>query len=505
MKKPLKMNRLDKVIGYFSPQLGLKRLANRQRLTNYYDAAKPSLDRKPRTDRGSGDAMVAMAGDRLRVMARDLENNHDLAKGVLDVLVNKTVGSEIRYEPQVLGADGELHDEFNELLLDRHQRWSLAPDVTREMSRSEMERLYARTWFRDGEAFKIYHMGKVPHLKHHFGSDTPLSVDVFEPDLCPLYLNNEHKNIIQGVEKDRWGCPTAYYFYPHHPGQPRSAIFAETQYKKVGAEYVNHLKNVTRLRQTRGVSVFHSIMLRLDDLKDYEEAERIAARIAAKMVMYVRKGAPDMYGDDQFKDEQRERQHYENGMTIMDMLPGEEIGAFDTNRPNTNLETFRNAMLKAVAAGSGTSYSSISRSYDGTYSAQRQELVEQQENYSVLQDIFINHSCRPDFRRFIDMTLLAGDKDLLRLLPEIDRRTLYDLECYGAVMPWVDPDKETKGIERNLDNNLMSESEAIRKRGKNPITVYKQIARDQRLREKLSIPDRATKKESINGQPAQED
>lgn len=491
-------NWLDKTIGFISPQLGLKRASARRRLTNFYDAAKPTLDRKPRTDRGSGDAMVGIAGDRLRVMARDLENNHDLASGVLDVLVNKTIGRGIRYEPQVqaLGADGELHDEFNEILLDRHERWSEAPDVTREMSRSEMERLFARTWFRDGEAFKVYQMGRIKKLPHP--TDTLLSLDVFEPDLCPFEYNREDENIIQGIQKNNWGRPTYYYFHRNHPGQPRAGFIHENQLKKVSANYVNHIKSVKRLKQTRGVSIFHSVMLRLDDLKDYEEAERIAARIAAKMVMYTRKGHPEMFGNDDFKDYKSGRTHYENGMTMMDLLPGEDVGMFDTSRPNTNLDNFRKSMLKAVAAGVGASFSSISKSYDGTFSSQRQELVEQQENYEVLQGLFIDHSCRPDYKKFVDMTLLGGDKDLNMLLPEIDKRTLYDLECYGAAMPWIDPDKETKAVERDLDNQLMSQSEAIRKRGKNPITVFKQMARDNRLKKRFGIPERTVKKDSKN-------
>lgn len=42
-----------------------------------------------------------------------------------------------------------------------------------------------------------------------------------------------------------------------------------------------------------------------------------------------------------------------------------------SDRPNPNLQSFRNGQLRAVAAGSRGSYSSISRDYDGTYSAQR--------------------------------------------------------------------------------------------------------------------------------------
>ena len=494
------VNFLDRAVAFISPSKGLKRISDRLRVNNFYDAAKPRTDRRPRTDRGSGDAHTAMAGDQLRIMARDLDGNHDLASGVLDILVNRTVGRGIRYEPQVKDLDGELHDDFNELLLDRHTRWAERPDVTREMSYGETERLFARTYFRDGEAFKVYHQGKMQKLKHR--TPTLLSLDVFEPDYCPLGYNNQSENIIQGVKKNGWGEPKTYFFHKHHPGSLRGVAAMGNDFKAVPAYFVNHVKHTKRLGQTRGVSIFHSVMLRLDDLKDYEEAERIAARIAAKMVAAISKGSPDDYGDARIDSEGKEQsgretimpheqpdQIFENGMTFLDLAPGESVDVIDSKRPNVNLEPFRNGQLRAVAAGAGVSYSSASKDYNGTFSAQRQELVEQQINYEVLLDYFVTHSSKPDYQRFVDMTLLAGEPEFQRLMSQIDTRTLHDVECYGTAMPWIDPDKEAKAHGRLIDRNLMSESQAIRKRGDNPSMVYKQIARDQRLKKKYGIEE----------------
>ncbi|WP_232462756.1 phage portal protein, partial [Pseudomonas fragi] len=76
------------------------------------------------------------------------------------------------------------------------------------------------------------------------------------------------------------------------------------------------------------------------------------------------------------------------------LLPGEDMGMIESNRPNPFLEGFRNGQLKAVAAGTRGTYSSVARSYDGTYSAQRQELVEGQLGYDLLQHEFIDYWCR---------------------------------------------------------------------------------------------------------------
>jgi len=471
----MSMNPLDKIISFFSPSFAHKRSVQRDRL-NFYEAGKPSFDRKTRTDRGSGDTAVAKAGDSLRVSARHLEQNHDLAKGVLDALVNHTIGQGIRYEPQARRLDGELHDEFNEILLDKFSRWAKNPDVTREYSHSELERLIARTWFRDGECFKIYYPGIVPTLKHP--TDVLLSIDAFEPDYVPFELNDEANGIRQGIKKNSWGQPTQYYLHKSHPGDP--GWYHNTgDFKQVDAQFVGHLKAATRLKQTRGVSVFAVVMNRLDDLKDFEESERIAARIAAKMVAFIKKGTPDMFdpeGD-------AERQTYEKGMTFYDMLPGEEIGTIDTNRPNSGLEAFRSGQLKATAAGVGTGYSSISRDYNGSYAAQRQELVEQQINYAVLKDYFIKKSAEPDYEWFVKMAEQGG----LDVPADVDRETLYDVECSGTPIPWVDPLKEAKADAEMVLNGFASRSQIIRKRGGNPNAVIKQIARDNREAEKYGL------------------
>lgn len=51
-----------------------------------------------------------------------------------------------------------------------------------------------------------------------------------------------------------------------------------------------HLKFVRRLHQTRGTSLLSGVLMRLSALKEYEDAELTAARIAAALGMYIKKG-----------------------------------------------------------------------------------------------------------------------------------------------------------------------------------------------------------------------
>ena len=105
-----------------------------------------------------------------------------------------------------------------------------------------------------------------------------------ESDFVPFDLIEPKSGTVHGVIKDRFGRPTAYHVYTEHPGDSATSMLGTGLYPEtviVGAANMTHLKFTRRLHQTRGVSVLHAVLTRLDDLKEYEESERVAARIAA--------------------------------------------------------------------------------------------------------------------------------------------------------------------------------------------------------------------------------
>ncbi|MCJ4496930.1 phage portal protein, partial [Klebsiella pneumoniae] len=199
--------------------------------------------------------------------------------------------------------------------------------------------------------------------------------------------------------------------------------------KRVDAENMLHLKFVRRLHQTRGTSLLSGVLMRLSALKEYEDAELTAARIAAALGMYIKKGDGQSWDENAGKDDDREL-NIQPGIIYDDLLPGEDIGMVKSDRPNPNLETFRNGQLRAVSAGSRLSFSSTARNYNGTYSAQRQELVESTDGYLILQDWFIGAVTRPMYRAWLKMAVASGQITLPRGL---DIESLYTAVYSGPV------------------------------------------------------------------------
>ena len=475
-------NLIDRAFAYFAPITAIKR-SHARSILNYYEAAKPDRTRKGRRETGSGNDAVLRAGATLRQTARHLEQNYDLALGVLNTLVANIVGPNgIGVEPQPRNADGSINDALARKILELYKDWSIAPEVTKQHDWPSAQRMLARSWLRDGEVMSQTLAGTIPGLAH--GTRVPFSLEMLEADYVPMELNTTAPlQIVQGVQVNAWGAPVGYHVYKQNPIAGGSHLSGTSATKFVPVERMLHLKNVHRIRQMRGVSVFASVLTRFDDLKDYEESERIAAKIAASMAAFIKKGSPDLYDPDQPGEPRNMK--FRPGMVFDDLRPGEEIGMIDTNRPNPNLETYRSGQLKAVAAGAGPTFSSIARSYDGTYSAQRQELVEGYTVYSTLANEFIGRIVRPVYEQFIAAAIAGG---VLKVPAGVRMETINDAAYMPPSMPWIDPKKEAEAWGMLEDRCYVSGPEIIRKRGGNPIDTLEQQGRWLREKNKQAIP-----------------
>lgn len=469
------MDTLTRWISNIFPKWAASRIIGRARLEQakrYYEAVQVTASRPRRGNGASADAVNDRSRQHLREFARWLDENHDLAVGVLDDLVTNVVGEGAGIEPMALNSkDRSPAIDFNNQLHDLWLEFWSAPEVTGELPGAEVERLVCRTLLRDGELF-IKHQSK---QSTPFGSLVPYSMELLEADFCPYWMIDPSTRVVHGIQKDGWGRPVGYYIFKQHPGSP---VFApptlETIY--ISAEDMMHLKLANRLHQTRGVSVFHSVLGRLDDLKDYEESERIAARIAASLTAFIRR---DIAMSDNFttttNDDSTKNYKMEQGMIFDGLMPGEDIGLIDSKRPNPNLINFRDSQVRAIASGTGTRFSSISKNYSGTYSAQRQELIEAGSHYKRIFDYLRAKFYLPVWKHFVDAVRLAG---LITIPRGIDIASLYRPEIRSPSIPWIDPLKEVSAYRLMVASGFRSRQQVIRDLGGDPATVDAQIETD---------------------------
>ena len=415
-------------------------------------------------DTRDGNVTLNEVGAKLRQYARHLDQNHDLAHGALDRLTQFVVGPNgIGIEPQPRTKAGEVHADFAAQLLEAWRDWCQFPDVTWEHDWPSCQRLLCRSWLRDGESLVSLVRGFRPDLDH--GTRVPLSIEMLEADFLPFHNTDLYgpNRILNSVELNGWNRPIAYWIFKQHPGGMLRTDYA---LKQVPSDSILHLKLVDRIGQSRGVSLFASVLTRLNDLYEYETAERIAARIAASITGSLKVENPGIYTpatDDAPRDF-----NMQPGMILDNLRPGESLDIVSSNRPSAILEPFRNGQLRAAAAGIGISYSALSRDYNGTYSAQRQELVEQFDAYRILSNRFISLLVRPIWHEFVQLAISAG---VVAQPRELDARTLNDATYQPPAIPWIDPSKEAIAQNNLLGNYLTSPQALIRARGGNPDEV----------------------------------
>lgn len=464
--------KLDQMLAVVAPTWAANRINARQ-LINAYEAAEKSRLRRNERSIGSADRQLMDAGNVLVERARHLDENHDIVTGLLTTLVNSTIGKNgISIEPMPRLTDGSLAEEFARQISDFDREWSKCVDTTGEYDRPAAERMLALSFFRDGEAFQRHLVGHIPGYQHN--NRVPYSIELIDWDWLDWNYNDSHLNIVQSVEKNNWGRPTGYWFFKQNRGDAHDFKFRHERHR-IDAAWIDHIKLVRRINQTRGVSVLASSMNRISDLKDYEESERVAARIAAAMVAYVKKGSSENYRG---TSSQTHRQFdIAPGMVFDNLYLGEEINTIDHKRPSQLLQSFRDSMVRAISAGTGAAFSSTARVYDkGSYSSQRQEMIEAFIAYSVYTAVFISKITRSSYQKRIRCAIAAN-----QLIPpaNIDWQSVDDAEYRGPVMPWIDPVQEANGHLIQVQAGFKSISQVIRERGQNPRDVFNQIVAER--------------------------
>ena len=180
----------------------------------------------------------------------------------------------------------------------------------------------------------------------------------------------------------------------------------------------------------------------------------------------------DVSGTDRYKNRYLEMGP---GAVWDSLIPGESVKGIGLQRPNNNLIEFIADQNRRVASGIGCSYSSLTKRYDGTYSAQRQEMQEQKGSYDKLRNQFIGKFVQPIYERFL---FWATESGALVVPRSVDPMSLARADFRGPAMPWIDPAKESTAAETDVRNGFKSRSMVIRERGNDPEIVDAQIQAD---------------------------
>jgi lambda family phage portal protein len=414
---------------------------------NYASASMSRLTSDWVSQNTSADAEIKNSLRVLRNRARSLVRDSDFAKSALRAVTNNVIGQGIKHQAQVrMIRGGRLDERTNGVIEHEWRKWGKAKNCHAggTLSWSDIQRLCLRSMMESGDS-------RVP-----FGLEV-LEADLLDDDYTGIEQNGNR--VRMGVEVNDWSRPVAYHFLSYHPGdyQFTGGQIAKKRRIRVPAEQIVHLYSAERPGQTRGVSAFASAIMRLNNLKGYEEAEIIAARASSAMMGFVRTPDQELFEDGTFEDQSV--LDFAPG-SIRRLAPGEEMQFFSPQRPDDAFTPFVAQMLRAVASGVGCSYTQVSSDFSqSNYSSSRLELIETRAHYRTLQQYIIERLCQPVYEKWMDMAVMSGE---LRVSGyDMDPDRYYESKWVPPAAQFVDPQKEAEAYKSLIRSGIMTLSQVI--------------------------------------------
>ena len=457
----------------------------RKQRRNYAGAATNRLTSDWVSQGTSADSEVKNSLRILRNRARSLVRDSDFAKSALRAVKNNVIGQGIKHQAQVrMVRGGRLDERLNSLIEHEWKKWGKAKNCHAggTLSWSDVQRLCLNSMIESGEVF-------IRFVNQQFGdSRVPLGLEILEADFLDddyTGLESNGNRVRMGVEINEWGRPVAYHFLTYHPGDYQFSYgnIAQKRRIRVPADEIIHLYSPDRPGQTRGITAFASAIMRLNNLKGYEEAEIIAARASSAMMGFVRTPDQELFEDGTFDDQSV--LDFAPG-SIRRLAPGEEMQFFSPSRPDDAFTPFVAQMLRAVAAGVGCSYTQVSSDFSqSNYSSSRLELLETRAHYRTLQQYMIETLCQRVYEKWMDMAVMSGSLRLPGF--DIDPDRYYESKWIAPAAQFVDPQKEAEAYKSLVRSGIMTLSQVISLHGGDFEEVMRQRQHELAMLDELGI------------------
>lgn len=468
------MNLIERGLSF----LGFERKTRKKTIIRGYNAAKIdrlTADWKPGLL--SADGAIRYALKTLRARARDLVINNDYARKYLKLCVCNIVGP-AGITLQNKAKDGNILDKVaNSRIEAQWERWG-KNCTTDGMSWLDLQRLVIESVARDGEILVRIVRG----YNNDFGfALQPIEADYLDENLNNAKLSNKN-HLKMGIEFDAWYKPVAY----HLKVMPTSneyygSIGGKTE--RIPADDIVHLFVKERVRQSRGVTWFHTTMTRMHMLGAYEEAELIASRAgASKMGFFETPTGDEMVGDD--TEDGKIISEFEPG-TFEQLPKGVKVNLFDPSHPVGNFPFFIKTMLRAVSSGLNISYNSLTSDLESVnYSSIRAGSIEERDNWRILQSWFISNFIQPIFENWLKFCLL---NDILKPLPAEKFDKFNNPKWQVRGWQWVDPLKDVKANIEAINFGLKTRSQIVAEQGYDLEEVFEGLRQEQELAKQYGL------------------
>lgn len=469
---------------------------------------------------GSPDTETTPYRDRAVARIRDMVRNDGWASGAVTRITDAVVGADLRLSArpdyralkrQFGGAfDATWAKEYAAASEAAWRSWGYDParycDTTRRMTVAQMFRLAFRHYLIEGEALAVlpWRPDRVGYGRARYAT----TLQLVDPDrLSNPALAFDTRFMRGGVEIDADGAPIAYHFREAHQ-QDWWAAGQSVRWERIdretgwGRPMVIHHFDADRAGTHRPAGgIFMPVLARMRMLAQYDRVELQAAVVNAIFGAYVQSPYdPDdvqagMSGDEISPYQQgradfhKDRRLSAGNVRIASLYPGEEIKTIAATRPVSAFAAFESAILRNLAASTGTSYELLSQDYtSATYSSARQSMLEGWRTMGRRRADFGVGFASPVYVAQAEEAFERGLLPLPNGAPDFAEARAEYTRCLwvGPGRGWIDPTKEPEGSKIKISAGL---STLERECAENDGLDYEEVL-DQLALEKAEIAER---------------
>lgn len=470
------MNVVDRLVGFFNPDAGLRRKRARVLLERAYEGAVIA-DWKPRRAGASANSDHRADARMLRFRARALYQNVPYVRRGINGLVNHTIGTGIT--PQ---SDSPVAE--HRATLDREfERWAKRADADGIYDFYGLQAAAYRAMEIDGEVL-IRRRTRRPGD----GLRVPLQIQLLEID----WLDSDRQGtvgqggvIVNGIQYDAIGRVQGYWLFDQHPGDTQRVGRGSS--RLVPASEILHLFAPERPGQGRGISRLSAIIARVRDLMLYEDAELQRKNLETRLSVLVSGAeASDLANPSDVP----------RGMGVDAMGTAPNAAAVDATGdlgalasggitqlpPGMNIETvaptvstgyveYLKANLHLVAAGMDVPYEVMTGDMrEVNFSSARIRWNDFRQSVEQMQWlVLVPRLGNPLWAWFVDAAKTAG------LVPE---SATDDVEWSTPRWDYVNPHQDIKAETEAIAAGLLTQSESLRRRGYKPAKVFAEMGSD---------------------------
>ncbi len=419
--------------------------------------------------------------------SREQAVNNDFARSFLRMCRQNIVGPRgVQLQAQPRDPSGAVDNVAADAIEAAWREWGHAEhcDVAGVQSWRALQGLAVASAARDGEFMFLKVYGRDAG---EFG----FALQALDPQRCPPDFDQNRRRdgtfIRAGIEFNKYGRPLAFYFTSTDEEETQVYNFGGRQFTRIPAENIIHgfLHDMTG--QKRGLPWMGSALWRMNQLKGFEDAALVNARTAAAKGGFFE--WENGYGPEMDEDEEIFMEA-EPG-AFQELPAGVRFKEWNPQYPSGEYAVYTKAMLRGIASGLGVAYNNLANDLEGVnFSSIRQGALDEREAWKELQEWLIESLIEPVFMEWLPRALLRGIE-----LPKGGSLNPDKIAKYRDVVwqprrwAWIDPKSEVAAAVASKNNLLTSPGQIIRDTGRDPDTVWREMAADIAAMRAAGIPD----------------